>query len=153
MPEIRNHNGRPAVFIDGVPYPPMMATIRTIDKSEIIFDKEYFENLGKAGIKIYFLICDTVWLKPDALEVFDREARALLDAVPDAYIVPRIGLHPTNEWMIEHPEECCTYTNGSKPGVKDFFTESVLIQGVSGQTQAWSYTLASGQETVFHCVK
>jgi len=123
MPEIKNHNGRPAVFIDGVPYPPMMATIRTIDRSEIIFDKEYFENLGRSGIKIYFLICDTVWLKPDALEVFDREARALLEAVPDAYIVPRIGLHPTNEWIETHPEECVKYSDGSSPPVF-LFTES-----------------------------
>ena len=123
MPEIKNHNGRPAVFIDGVPYPPMMATIRTIDKSEILFDREYFENLGKAGIKIYFLICDTVWLKPDAIEVFDREARALLEAVPDAYIVPRIGLHPNNEWIEANPDECVRYNDGSSPPVF-LFTES-----------------------------
>jgi hypothetical protein len=41
MAEIKNLNGRPAIFIDGVPYPPMMATIRTmLNGSEIIFDEE-----------------------------------------------------------------------------------------------------------------
>lgn len=126
MAEIKNLNGRPAIFIDGKPYPPMMATIRTMKEcKEIIFDKNYFENLGRAGIKIYFLICDTVWLKPNAVELFDYEARALLEAVPDAYIVPRIGLHPTNEWIKENPDECILFSDGTSPGVH-LFTESYI---------------------------
>ena len=126
MAEIKNLNGRPAIFIDGKPYPPMMATIRTMKECrEIIFDKEYFGELGRAGIKIYFLICDTVWLKPNAVDLFDFEARALLDAVPDAYIVPRIGLHPTNEWIRENPDECMQFSDGSIPGV-NLFTESYV---------------------------
>ena len=124
MAEIRNHNGKPCIFIDGQPYPPMMATIRTMkDGSEIIFDHDYFKNLGEAGIKIYFLICDTVWLKPNAVELFDQEARALLNAVPDAYILPRIGLHPTNEWIQQNPDECIKYSDGSSPAVH-LFSES-----------------------------
>lgn len=123
MAEIRNLGGRPAIFIDGKPYPPMMATVRTIDKSDIHFDRDYFVQLGRAGIRIFFVICDTVWLKPDAVELFDTEARALLDAVPDAYIVPRIGMHPTNEWIAAHPEECVTYSNGDRPAVH-LFSES-----------------------------
>ena len=126
MAEIKNLNGRPAIFVDGVAYPPMMATIRTMkDCNEIIFDKEYFEELGRAGVKIYFLICDTVWLKPNAVELFDYEARALLEAIPDAYIVPRIGLHPTNEWIKENPDECIRFSDGSSPGV-NLFTESYV---------------------------
>lgn len=124
MAEIKNHNGRPAIFIDGVPYPPMMATVRTLkDQNEIIFDKEHFIQLGNAGIKIFFLICDTVWLKPNAIELFDKEARALLDAIPDAYIIPRIGLHPNNEWIQNNPDECIRYSDGSSPSVY-LFTES-----------------------------
>ena len=126
MAEIKNLNGRPAIFIDGKPYPPMMATIRTMKEcSEIIFDEEYFKELGRAGIKIYFLICDTLWLKPNAIELFDYEARKLLEAIPDAYIVPRIGLHPTNEWIRENPDECIRFSDGSSPGV-NLFTESYV---------------------------
>lgn len=124
MAEIKNHNGRPAIFIDGKPYPPMMATIRTMkDGKEILFDHDYFANLGKSGVKIYFLICDTVWLKKDAVELFDIEARALLNAVPDAYIIPRIGMHPTNEWIKDNPDECIRYSDGSSPPVH-LFSES-----------------------------
>ena len=70
MAEIKDLNGRPAIFIDGKPYPPMMATIRTINDSEVIFDRDYVVNLGKSGVKIFFLICDTIWLKPNAVELF-----------------------------------------------------------------------------------
>ncbi|MBR5309177.1 MAG: hypothetical protein IKU43_10415 [Clostridia bacterium] len=125
MPEIKPHNGRPAIFIDGKVYPPMMATIRTIDNDKMRIDKEYYRQLGKAGIKIYFLICDTEWLKPGAINLFREEAEALLEVVPDAYIVPRIGLHPTNEWIKAHPEECCKYSDGTQPGTR-LFTESYV---------------------------
>lgn len=118
MAEIKNHNGRPAIFIDGKPYPPYTATVRTLkDSVNVIFDRAYFENLGRAGIKIYFLSCNTEWLMPHALEIFNEEAVKLLDAVPDAYIIPRICMHPPKEWVLEHPEECLTYSDGSRPGV------------------------------------
>ncbi|MBE6562100.1 MAG: hypothetical protein E7662_13350 [Ruminococcaceae bacterium] len=121
--EIKNYNGRPAIMINGAVYPPMMATIRTNARDHIEFDREYFSELGKAGIKIFFLICDTIWLKPNALQLFEDEARALLAAVPDAWIVPRIGMHPTNEWIEAHPAETLTYSDGSRPPVH-LFTES-----------------------------
>jgi len=54
--EIKNYNGRPAIMINGAVYPPMMATIRTNARDHIEFDREYFSELGKAGIKIFFLI-------------------------------------------------------------------------------------------------
>ena len=126
MADIRNHNGRPAIHIDGEFSPPMMATIRTNAVDHMVIDREYYRRLGEAGIRIFFVICDTVWLKPNAIELFREEAEIILAEIPDAYIIPRMGLHPTNEWMLAHPEECCTYTDGSKPGVKDFFTESYV---------------------------
>ena len=84
---------------------------------------KYFESLGKAGIKVFFLHCNTIWLQPDAIELFDKEARALFAAVPDAYIMPRIGLHPPIEWIEAHPEECITYSDGERPPFH-LFTES-----------------------------
>lgn len=125
MAEVREYNGRPAIFIDGKPYPPMMATIRTIDDHQLRVDREYYRQLGQSGIRIFFLICDTVWLKPDALKLFDEEARILLEEVPQAYIIPRIGLHPTNEWIEAHPEECVTYGDGTRPPVH-LFSESYV---------------------------
>ena len=126
MAELKNLGGRPAIYIDGKFYPPMMATIRTNNIDHMCIDREYYRNLGKAGIKIFFVICDTVWLKPNAIELFKEEAEIILEEVPDAYIIPRMGLHPTNEWIKENPEECVTFSDGSQVPYKNFFTESYV---------------------------
>lgn len=125
MTEVKMNNGRPAIFIDGKVYPPMLMTVRTREngKAQSHFDKEYFRNLGNAGIKLFLLHCNTLWLQPEALEMFDYEARQLLEVVPDAQIIPRIGLHPTNEWILQNPDECLLYSNGLCPPVH-LFSES-----------------------------
>ena len=124
MAEIINHGGRPAISVNGEIYPPMMATIRTMEEGKrILFDEEYFEALGKSGLRIFFLLCDTIWRKPNAIDLFKIEAESLLKAVPDAKIVIRMGLHPTNEWIEAHPEECIEYSDGARPGVH-LFSES-----------------------------
>lgn len=123
--EVKDYNGRPALFIDGTPYPPMMATILSVDGKDVIFDKEYYENLGKSGIKIFFLVCNTVWIQSDAMVTFNSVASQLLEAIPDAYIIPRIVLHPTNEWILENPDECCIYSDGSTKEV-NLITESYV---------------------------
>ncbi|MDD4537718.1 MAG: hypothetical protein PHT80_01790 [Lentisphaeria bacterium] len=109
---VEDYHGYPAIMIDGRPYPPMMATIRTNLRSHLVIDKEYFRELGAAGVKLFFLICDTEWLKPGAFAQFREEAEALLEVVPDAYIIPRIGLHPPLSWFAENPDELVTYSDG-----------------------------------------
>ena len=123
MAEIKDYNGRPAIHVNGEIIPPMMATIRTNNRENMCIDKEYYRELGKAGIRIFFLICDTEWLKPSAFEQFREEAETLLEVCPDAYIITRIGLHPNNEWIKNHPDEVLTYSDGSKPPVH-LFSES-----------------------------
>ena len=111
---IENYNGYPAFVIDGKVYPPMAATIRTIQFDNVCIDEDYYRELGKSGIKIFFLICDTLWLMPNALEVFSREAEILLKVCPDAYIIPRISLHPPQKWMEDNPDEIVSYSDGSQ---------------------------------------
>lgn len=128
MTKIESHNGRPAVMIDGTVYPPSFVTVRTRDNGgkDIVFDSEYFKNLGKSGIKVYFFHCNTLRIQPNSIELFDREARALLEVVPDAYIMPRVGLHPTNEWVLLHPDECIKYGDGYQPPMH-LFSESYEV--------------------------
>lgn len=92
--KVENHNRYPAIMVDGVSYPPMMATITVNMFDHLKLDREYIRELGKAGIKIFFIICDTQWLKPDALDLIKEEAETILEEVPDAYFMLRIGLHP-----------------------------------------------------------
>lgn len=143
MTEIRDYNGRPSIWIDGKPYTAPIAFIRSREKvdgkTQIFFDKDYFKALGEAGIKAYFISCNTLWLQPDALEVFDAEVKMLLEAVPDAYIIPRFGLHPPNEWIEANPDECVLYSDGTSPEA-DLFTESyqtVMPRMYSICSQKW----------------
>ena len=117
--KIENVNGSPAVVIGGKVYPPMFMTVATteITTGKLLLDREYFKRLGESGIKIFFPITDTEWGRPGAFEQFKELSEFILDAVPDAYLVVRIGLHPPNEWVKENPEECFTYNDGLKPSV------------------------------------
>lgn len=119
--EIKKYNGSPAMFINGREYPPMAMTAR--------FDKpDYIKNLGAAGIKVFFLMTNTDWLRPGrdymdesgqsrheagGMEAFVKNAQTLLEQVPDAWIIVRIGLHPPVGWMETYPEELITYQDGS----------------------------------------
>lgn len=119
--EIQRVNGQPTIVIDGRPYPPMAMTAR-------IKKPDYLEALGKAGIKIYFLMTNTRWLRPgrdwvdengvshhepSGMEKFKADAELLLKCVPDAYIIVRIGLHPPVDWVESHPDDMMQYQDGS----------------------------------------
>jgi len=127
MGKLVKHNGSMAICHDGKIYPPMMATICNVSNGNYIIDKEYLKRLGESGIKIYFLICDTEWIRPDAFDKLDEEVQILLEAVPDALIMLRIGLHPSNEWVMENLDECLKMSDGSHPGAF-LATESYCTQ-------------------------
>ena len=119
------HNGAPAISVDGEILPPMMATIRTNAFTDTLFDDDYFRELGKSGLRIFFLILDTDWLKPGAFEIFKKEADKLMAVCPDAYIVPRLSTHPSNEWCEENPDELVKYSDG-KIRPAELYTESYI---------------------------
>ncbi len=127
LAEVKNHNGRPALFINGkVSTSPIgMISTRTRSKEDdpLSFNKEYFEALGKSGMNIFLVSCNTAWAGDNTTELFDREARLIFDAVPDAYIIARFGLHPSPEWVDANPDECVRYSDGSKAPVH-IWTES-----------------------------
>ena len=119
------HNGSPAISVDGEIIPPMMATIRTNVFTDTLFDREYFRSLGESGIRIFFLILDTDWLKPGAFEIFKKEADQLMEVCPDAYIVPRLSTHPPIWWCEENPDELVRYSDG-KIRPAELYTESYI---------------------------
>lgn len=119
--KIENINGSPAVVIDGKPYPPMAMTTR-------MKKPDYLKSLGESGIKIYFIMTNTSWLRPgktwidengveqheqSGVEKFILDAEMLLENVPDAYIIVRIGMHPPVEWMNENPDELMKFNDGT----------------------------------------
>ncbi len=121
--KLENVGGYPAIVIDGKAYPPMMATIRHHKDGALVIDDTYYKKLSESGIKLFFLICDTQWLKEDSFALFEEAAERLLAVVPDAYIFLRIGMHPPLSWMKENPDELVSYSDGKLKGAY-LFTES-----------------------------
>lgn len=110
---LKMKNGAPAVYINGEEFPFSQAiTVRTHKNGKIIFDEEYFKGLHRAGIRLYYVTCDTDWCHADNLENLREECGKLLSCVPNAYIMVRIGLHPPVSFVKDHPEECFTYNDG-----------------------------------------
>jgi hypothetical protein len=69
------------------------------------------------------LICESEWVRPGAFEKFKQEAEMLLRAVPDAYIMARIGMHPPVSWCKENPDVLVQYSDGN-PQKAMLWTES-----------------------------
>lgn len=141
---IENYNGEPAIMIDGKPYPPMAMTTR-------IVKPEYLEALGKSGIKIYFLMANTRWLRPgktwtdengteqvelSGMDKFKLDAENLLKSVPDAYIIVRIGMHPPVDWVEQHKDDIMKYNDGSHQ-------QAILMSEVHTDVLPGMYSLCS----------
>jgi hypothetical protein len=133
--EIVKHNGEPAVMIDGKAYPPMAMTAR-------LCKPDYIRELGKAGIRIFYIMTNTDWLRPggdgqpSGFRKFIQDAEALLKEVPGAYIIVRIGMHPPVSWMEDHPDDLMRYNDGS-------FKEAILMSEVHEDRVPGMYSLCS----------
>ena len=101
---VEKYNGEPAIIIDGKVYPPMTATT-------ITDNPEYLEKLGKSGIKIFYVISKMRWNNPgtgkndDGVTETLGRIKNLLEVVPDAYIILRLNVNPSVQWINSHPEE------------------------------------------------
>lgn len=111
---VENIKGIPTMVIDGKPYYGSAVTIANNRNGELVLDEEYLRNLGKSGVRVFFLVCDTNFTRPNAYEMFKKEAETIIRAVPDAYIIPRVGLQPTKEWTDAHPDAMIEFSDGVK---------------------------------------
>ncbi len=65
---------------------------------------------------------------PD-FSVFDADVAKILKACPDAFLLPRVNVSPSENWEKAHPDELCNSTSGKKSGrfsfASDIWTEEV----------------------------
>lgn len=142
--EVKNYNGQPTIMIDGKAYPPMAMTAP-------IAKPDYLRSLGEAGIKIYFLMTNTNWLRPggvrkdengneyiepSGMDRFKAQAEMLLEAVPDAWIIVRIGMHPPVDWVESHPDDVVRYQDGTTK-------TAIVVSEVHSDTLPGMYSLCS----------
>lgn len=135
--EIKKHNGEPAITINGKPFPPMTATIRTDNP-------EYLKKLGDIGIRIFYVFSSMRWnnpgnaLKPDGVTETLNRITHILEAVPDAYIILRLNVNPSVEWINSHPEEQVLFNDGSHHPVICTTAGSEPVDGmISFASEKW----------------
>ena len=121
-------------MINGKAYPPMMASMRHREDRKL--DKEYYAGMGKGDIKIFYLLCDTEWAVPGSIALLKKKLKNLLSLYLMHILFLRIGLHPSDEWIENNPDECFTYDDGSKPGIR-------LLYDIKGRDLKHQYSLAS----------
>lgn len=110
--KVDNYNGSPTIMIDGKPLPPMAMTMTVRKMDDFSMDLEYYKKLGEAGIRLFYIMCDTLWLMDSALDHFKYEVERILSVVPDACFIARISVHPPEWWLDENPEEVLQFSDG-----------------------------------------
>ena len=155
---IRQHNGAPAIIVDGVPCPPMTITVSGGGGMAPDERKAYFRKLGESGLKIFYVSCSTRWHNPgnadkgvpDGVAATLRDIRFVLDAVPDGWVMLRLNVSPPRDWVNAHPEEQFTY--GDATGRREH--RKVICTSVGGEPIDGMHSLCSqkwreeGEKTV-----
>ncbi len=127
--KVEKVNGSPAITVNGEVYPPMLMTTECDNA-------EYLRKMGKAGLKIFYVVASTNWnqpgdpnfvkpkkewayfIRPDmgtpGETLFLRDMATLFEAVPDAYVFLRLNVSPSVEWVNAHPDEQVKYSDGKQ---------------------------------------
>ena len=107
---IKNHN---VIEIDGQVFSEASMTIPNVREGQVRVDGEFYRKLGEAGIKLFFVICDLDFSGKPGYERFLNEMKIITKAVPDCYVIPRIALHPSAEWIENHPNAVIKFSDGN----------------------------------------
>jgi hypothetical protein len=116
---VRNRNGYPTLFIDGVSRPAHFYYFP-------LPVKEHIAGFARAGIHQFTWgwgshinhSMDMGWTgagRQDFVRL-DREAETILAADPEAYLVPRIGVAAPPWWLELHPEHRVRFHDGTTVG-------------------------------------
>jgi len=114
------HNGRPAIWVNGQPLPPLMYS--GTEHSRDTWQGRPHQSLTEFGSLGYRIIQTDFWLKYSLREdgTFDwpgvrKQLDGILDAVSNAMIVARINVSAPPWWLHNHPGEICrvTFTNAA----------------------------------------
>ncbi|MHB8903294.1 MAG: beta-galactosidase, partial [Thermoguttaceae bacterium] len=122
--ELRPLGGDAAIFVNGRPVAGF-AYVGNLNQ-----DCGYQREMGQAGIHLYADWVgathngDLGHVAPDRYDYaeYDRYFSAVLDADPEAWFIPHIGVTGALWWQEAHPEEMCQFADGRK-GPTSFASE------------------------------
>lgn len=114
LAEVKRLGGDPAVFINGKPVAPFFCAINGASPHD------QHAELGRNGIHLFSDwfgssgASDLGHVAPNVYDYteFDSYFAEALEADPDAYFLPHVGITPPMWWQQAHLEELCLYDNG-----------------------------------------
>jgi len=74
----------------------------------------YNREFRQMGVRVYSTPLDNGWVAPDTYDYtrVDYTLKCFFEAVPDGYLLPRIGVDVPVEWCRQNPEEVFLYVAG-----------------------------------------
>ncbi|MCL5270075.1 MAG: beta-galactosidase [bacterium] len=118
LAQVKPHNGRPTLFINGQPHNDFCTMTYHPGLSE-------FKELAGIGIDLfsfsvtsdysYYNLASPVWKGPGEYDYSQIEERAklVLEANPNAWILLRVYVSAPPWWMDQHPGDVCTFEGGA----------------------------------------
>ncbi|GAB3316963.1 hypothetical protein GCM10027299_07830 [Larkinella ripae] len=117
--EVKPHNGRPTLFVDGNPQTPAFYALTHAYGGRWSWEEVPARNLNnfcQIGFRLFQvdLWLEDLWAENrDSLDMrrARRQVRGVLDQCPDAGVVVRIHVNAPFWWNKKHPEECTQYAD------------------------------------------
>ncbi len=109
-------NGIPRITINDVTYPPIVFfgnLDASGDRSRVLSE---MRRAARAGVHLHSILVELpcpLSEATEALDAIDVALRAVLDADPDGYVMPRIVFVPARGWKREYPTDIATYADGT----------------------------------------
>jgi len=133
--EVKDLNGRPALFINGKSAADALYTVCTIDPNVDI--GYYCKQMAKADFRIFGLStnCGTdrynttrpVWIAPEEWDFseLDTKAEKILAAEPNAYLFLWVYIQAPEWWKEKNPRELQVLDDGTTVFTKSMYTQVV----------------------------
>lgn len=115
--EVKVHNGKPTVFVNGIAKAPLWYSRPERDTQ---FDTAEMAGLANGGIdtSIAFILpretLGELWMSDGTLktETIDRQMLGTLAADPNSQLMVAIDTTPPQWWLDQHPDECVKLNTG-----------------------------------------
>jgi hypothetical protein len=112
------YNGRPAVFLNGVPEYPMIYALTDVPGGRWTWEelpRYNLQNFCSRGVRLVQidLAFDHVWKADGSIDTdtAQKQLRGVLDVCPNAAIFIRFHVNPPKWWQQKHPEENTVYAD------------------------------------------
>ena len=109
-------NGLPEITINSVIYPPVLFFGNMEEEASRPKVVSEVKRAAANGVHLHSVLVELpcpLSESNDALDRFDNRVRALLDADPDGFVMPRIVFLPAKGWKREYPNEIASYADGT----------------------------------------